>query len=82
MRGEPDMAAAVLFVIVFGAFARSKSNKPPARQLPNERPQFVTQNMGQKAPKNQAFAAATSARASLPISAAGRPGLYSAEPMP
>src|SRR4051812_18428106 len=72
----------LVFVMCSAARGRSKSNKPPARLLPNERPDFVAPEYGAESAKNQAFAAVTKVRASMAISAAERPGLYSAEPMP
>src|SRR6266850_6572966 len=38
----------LLFVIDSCGFNRPKSNKPPARHLPNERPQLIDLNMGRK----------------------------------
>jgi hypothetical protein len=63
----------LLFVIVLGGVCRPKSEKPPADACRTRG--LRCSEYGAKSPENQAFAAATSARASLPISAGGRPGL-------
>jgi hypothetical protein len=77
LNGRLRMALSESRYPLFGAMRRRpKSNKPPARHLmPDERPHFSKQIDKAERPKNQAFAVATKARASLPISAAGPPGL-------
>ena len=52
MGGEPDVTGTVALRHCFRGLNRSKSNKPPARQLPNERPTSLNRIWGRRVGKS------------------------------